>query len=1057
MLNIYKSNKVEFISDLIAKKLLLNPPRITEKLKISVNNYLLGKWIRDQITINNQISALYEFQTITQYTLDLLKKIYPNNSFDKWDFESLKWLIISQFEEINKFKNTETLQHWISKYCNEKKIIDKDVYTFSSKIAKTFTDYLIYRPEIIYRWNKSKINSKNIFIGLNEDQYWQPILYKLIEEQIMEKPPCLFMFDFIDKTTNLKSEYIHQLPSQIYVLVNNNLSELQIKFYSKISEYTNVNLFLLSPGEDLWTRINSETGKMSLPDNRRFFLMPNIENIFGKYGANFQKLLDETLSEKVIHTRIHLTYIDPTISCKDSKKVSLLSKLQKQLIDNNKDHINIQDQDDSIIMKGNKDSISQLEFIREKICEMINSDSQIKYSDILISYPKNNNIKPYIKYVFSNNIIHKRIPYFLLNEDYKDISKVYNFVDNLLEISNKRISIKEIKSILNTTLIEEIFNINQQEKGEILDILRLTGFHWGIDSNDRFGEYKNTLDWSLERLTFGLIYDDNAYLEQNEIKPFSIKDSGIDINKWINILNLIKSYIKSFRGSLILDLWMKNIKVILNDIKNININYLEDVNFVSKVLDEISNKIESKNYLDIHVIRDILKNSFNDKDKNLNNRKNEVLIGDIEKIRLIPHRIIIVMDMNELYYPRKESYENFNLLNKHYKLGDPSLIEKEKYLFLELFISSRDKFIVTWSNTDRKNNKLEISNPLSQLKEYFLQIINENDINKVIINDNKDNDEIINSDLNQTPENYSLIKKSELKQDKHEEEEYKLYELINWFINPQLYWLNRKNIYPITKFTNHENDELISNYQKYRLMHSLIKRIDLEKKDMIAKIRKINIPEALIENAIIAPKNSIYMKEDELKELIKSLTDNLENLGPIKREYVKSSSNKDEYLIANNYVIELLHSNFNRSRISESWIRLLFLAASGKEISKSKIIYRTDNTYKSQILNSPGHSYSKRILLDYVKTFHNNSSDCFPIPPESSFKYVKALVKNKDAEKAFLESWIGNENFSKGERDKEEMKICFGKDKSPDFFLDNPSLIDLSKKLYKPIIDAFED
>mgnify|MGYP005677089827 FL=1 len=76
MLNIYKTNKIELISEVLAKDLLINPPFITENLKISIQNYFLGKWIKDQITLKNDISALYEFQTLAEYTEEIIKNIY---------------------------------------------------------------------------------------------------------------------------------------------------------------------------------------------------------------------------------------------------------------------------------------------------------------------------------------------------------------------------------------------------------------------------------------------------------------------------------------------------------------------------------------------------------------------------------------------------------------------------------------------------------------------------------------------------------------------------------------------------------------------------------------------------------------------------------------------------------------------------------------------------------------------------------------------------------------------------------------------------------------------
>jgi len=53
------------------------------------------------------------------------------------------------------------------------------------------------------------------------------------------------------KTKNVQ----FQVPNQIYIFSDNNLSKLHINFYSELSKFIKVNLYLLSPGEDLWNRI----------------------------------------------------------------------------------------------------------------------------------------------------------------------------------------------------------------------------------------------------------------------------------------------------------------------------------------------------------------------------------------------------------------------------------------------------------------------------------------------------------------------------------------------------------------------------------------------------------------------------------------------------------------------------------------------------------------------------------------------------------------------------------------------------------------------------------
>ena len=218
----------------------------------------------------------------------------------------------------------------------------------------------------------------------------------------------------------------------------------------------------------------------------------------------------------------------------------------------------------------------------------------------------------------------------------------------------------------------------------------------------------------------------------------------------------------------------------------------------------------------------------------------------------------------------------------------------------------------------------------------------------------------------------------------------------------------------------------------------------------------MNINDQLVENGIIIPNNSIFIKEKEIKDLLESLSKSLSQHNKINRIYVKSNSNKEEYFIADDTVIELFHTKLSLSRLIEAWIKLLFISSLKNNIKKTKVIFRTENNYKSQIIESPGSIDSNLILEEYINIFKNYSEKCLPLPPESAYKYVEAKIKLKNEKKAFTDKWIGNKTFSKGEKDNIEMKLCFGNEKEPNFFFGNNNFDKLSFRLYGPLIEALK-
>jgi len=541
------------------------------------------------------------------------------------------------------------------------------------------------------------------------------------------------------------------------------------------------------------------------------------------------------------------------------------------------------------------------------------------------------------------------------------------------------------------------------------------------------------------------------------LKPFSLKNISLDLNKWIKLLLDFKKYINLLRGSFTYSSWVEKIKFVLKSIADSNGNFNLEISEINRILENHSIPLIPDDLILLNVFREILISRINEAIYQSKSRINKILVSDIENSRHIPHKVIFLIDMNSVYYPKLSKNENINLLNNKYQLGDPSVFERDKYSFLELLISCRDKFIVTWVKNDKNNKKLDVSFPIKELISFFDSFLNRAQRELIIKYSDLNKKEII--DLNSSEiikSNYSLVEDIDWIEKKSDIKNYKLSELIYWFKTPQKYWLNKNNISPKEIFIHHPEEEYVSNLQKTQLITKIIQQLEIDNHKVIDDLKNLNINAQLVENGIIMPKNSIFIKEKEIKDLLESLSINLSQHNKINRIYVKSNANKEEYFIADDTVIELIHSKLSLSRLIETWIKSLFISSLKNNIKKTKVIFRKENYYKSQIIQSPGLISSNLILEEYINIFKNYSEKCLPLPPESTYKYVEAKIKSKNEKKAFTDRWIGNQSFSKGERDNIEMKLCFGNEKDPDFFLRNNNFDKLSIRLYGPLINALK-
>ena len=158
MLTIYRSNKAEWLAEILGQELRLNPPEITEEVNIIVSTWPSSRWLSERISIINDINALVKYPFPGTYLKKLVKRINgidPNEN-DPWEKNNLVWTILELLPELISIEEAEGIRTWlkISEIGNDQ--INMNLWDIASNIADIFDDYILYRPEIIKQWLEKK-------------------------------------------------------------------------------------------------------------------------------------------------------------------------------------------------------------------------------------------------------------------------------------------------------------------------------------------------------------------------------------------------------------------------------------------------------------------------------------------------------------------------------------------------------------------------------------------------------------------------------------------------------------------------------------------------------------------------------------------------------------------------------------------------------------------------------------------------------------------------------------------------------------------------------------
>src|SRR5262249_22066951 len=99
-----------------------------------------------------------------------------------------------------------------------------------------------------------------------------------------------------------------------------------------------------------------------------------------------------------------------------------------------------------------------------------------------------------------------------------------------------------------------------------------------------------------------------------------------------------------------------------------------------------------------------------------------VTFCSLKPMRSIPFRVLCLVGMNDSVFPRSMSHVGFDLMPRAPRLGDGSTREDDRYLFLETFLSARQRLYISYAAKNiRDNSTAPPSVLVSELEDYIAQ------------------------------------------------------------------------------------------------------------------------------------------------------------------------------------------------------------------------------------------------------------------------------------------------------------------------------------------------
>ena len=722
---IYTSNQLGKLSKELAGLLAGASEDPLSSEMIVVHSKGMGQWLAMEIARYNGICA----NTTFPFPNTFLNRLFEMAGLDAsdhspYDTDSLTFRIMHILPQCLDLPEFESIKQYLA---------DNDqfkLFQLSEKISETFDQYQIFRPEMIFNWEKGKEHHwqaqlwRNVFAG--SEFFHRAGQRKRLMDKIRTKPESLL-----------------GLPDRIFLFGISYLPAFHLDVIAALAKLTDIHLLTINPCCEYWGDIVTDKEKKKITkhsvldagsDSGLYLETGNpLLASWGIMGREFLNMIQgfedqiqtvdlyQDVGEKNMLTAIQ----SDILYLRDRSEKPPLSEREK----NGK-------KDKSIQICSCHSKLREIEILQNNLLSMFEEDPELLPKDILVMAPDIAAYEPFIHAVFDHPLNEQqKIPYHVSD---KSILKESSIIDGfflLLEMSQGRFGVTKIMALLDIHGIKEKFGLADQDMGLIETWVEDTNIRWGIDASHRAGmglpDFKeNTWKAAFDRLLLGYAMPGNDYQLFEDILPYDNMEGSdaVVLGNFIEFFSQIVVMAKQLNREKTLEQWSDTLNTILEDFFLTDDQQEEEKQILRHAFGDIAKfqqTSENNTLLGLPIIISFLKNKVSGESSGTGFITGNVTFCRLLPFRSIPAKIICMLGMNSDAFPRDYFQPSFDLVAQFPRPGDRVKRNDDKYLFLQALISARDKLYISYvGQSNRDNSQQPPCVVVNELIDYMTKSFN---------------------------------------------------------------------------------------------------------------------------------------------------------------------------------------------------------------------------------------------------------------------------------------------------------------------------------------------
>ena len=612
-------------------------------------------------------------------------------------------------------------------------------FQLAEHLAGIYTQYLIYRPDWILRWER----------GLPHGDGWQGALWRRVQAEIGTPHRAQRREALLEALISRGDG--EELPLHVFGV--SHLPPDILAALRAVATRRSVHLYFPDPCREYWSDLRTRRELLKLQDDAEALYYeighPLLVSL-GRMAQDFCVELDD------VDAQIERDALDEAEPLPDA--VSLLARVQSSIrccqpglvgvpLRADAGHAEklqerlLQLRDDaSLRVHACHTRLRELETVRDTLLRALADDASLQHRDIVVMAPDIAAYAPYLPAVFGAAARYDtdpaHIPWHLADVGLAGAHPLANAFLRLLDLAESCFGASEVMDFLDVPAVARRFGVDADGRETLDRCVRRAHIAWGLDADMKAQAgaapiAANSWQFGFDRMYAGLLLgQDTPTATFDGILPLPGIGGAVAeaLGKLDRLLVELRNLRHGFSVSRPLPAWsgwlLDRIDAMFQADPRDN-DEQAALDAVRRLVADLAIQADAagpETLLPWAVVRDALRGALEQVSERQPFLLGGVTFCGLVPQRSIPFRVVCLVGMNEGDFPRANSDAGLNRMLAEPRRGDRDTRSEDRYLFLEALMSARDRLHISYVAEGVHDAKPR--NPASPLAE-LLQFLDE--------------------------------------------------------------------------------------------------------------------------------------------------------------------------------------------------------------------------------------------------------------------------------------------------------------------------------------------